>query len=447
MKLTNLSRVARLLAIFSLTAFGQTAATSTAPTITNAFANPALTSIVIYGSGFGTATAPTVYLYPTALTVTSFTATQIVANLPVPAPAAGAYLVVVYNPTTNLAGTFDVTIGATGLQGPAGPAGPQGAPGATGPAGTPGPQGPQGPSGPAGLQGAQGLPGAVGPAGTPGLQGPQGPTGATGPQGPQGLTGPAGPQAPLWISAGLSGPQATAHRVAQVVPDQNIAIKRVNVMFTRANVCDATLIKIGSSQNVIVPKGALVYDSGPETLPVIAGQPLSVDLGSSTACATPAADGNVQIQYAVAPSGTPLTCPAGNTNCNGTCTDLTGDSTNCGTCGSICATSMANATSSCQSGMCLTSCNAGLTNCNGACQNIAVDVNNCGACGRVCGGANGVPFCTSGACGLTCNSGFGDCDGQSFNGCETNLTTTVTNCGACGHVCAAGHACVAGACQ
>jgi hypothetical protein len=48
-----------------------------------------------------------------------------------------------------------------------------------------------------------------------------------------------------------------------------------------------------------------------------------------------------------------------------------------------------------------------------------------------------------------CNAGFSDCDGIEANGCETNINTSVNNCGQCGDPCVlpnANAACVAGQC-
>ena len=43
------------------------------------------------------------------------------------------------------------------------------------------------------------------------------------------------------------------------------------------------------------------------------------------------------------------------------------------------------------------------------------------------------------ACILSeCNAGYGDCNASSADGCETNLTNNIMNCGACGRACTAG---------
>jgi N-acetylneuraminic acid mutarotase len=211
----------------------------TAVTIESASINYSTNEISIHGSGFDPARiAPTVTFNGTRLTLVSFTASLIVANLPTGTGVATFQLIV----TNSTGGTtsFDVTYGAVGptgaqgpagangAQGPQGPAGPQGsigpqgtsgatgAIGAAGPAGAPGAQGIAGPAGPTGsagavgATGAQGATGAMGPAGAigpagsvgatgaAGIQGPAGPSGPAGAQGPQGATGPAG-------SVGTSG--------------------------------------------------------------------------------------------------------------------------------------------------------------------------------------------------------------------------------------------------
>jgi hypothetical protein len=60
---------------------------------------------------------------------------------------------------------------------------------------------------------------------------------------------------------------------------------------------------------------------------------------------------------------------------------------------------------------------------------------------------NSTPACVSSACKVgSCNAGFADCNGVAADGCETNLNTSATNCGACGKVCAGGQSCVSASC-
>ncbi|MFO0587122.1 MAG: hypothetical protein U0441_06280 [Polyangiaceae bacterium] len=47
----------------------------------------------------------------------------------------------------------------------------------------------------------------------------------------------------------------------------------------------------------------------------------------------------------------------------------------------------------------------------------------------------------------TCAEGKGECDGDAKTSCETDLTSSTANCGACGNACAAGQSCVAGGCR
>ena len=150
-------------------------------------------------------------------------------------------------------------------------------------------------------------------------------------------------------------------------------------------------------------------------------------------------------------------CNAGFANCdgngaNGCETNISSNVNNCGACGVVC--SFANGTGACTASACtVASCNAGFANCDGnganGCEtNISSNVNNCGACGVSCAIANGTGACTASVCSIaSCNAGFANCDGIRANGCETNISTNTSNCGACGNVCASGHACVGGVCQ
>jgi len=100
-------------------------------------------------------------------------------------------------------------------------------------------------------------------------------------------------------------------------------------------------------------------------------------------------------------------------------------------------------------------CQTGLADCNGnpadGCEiNLNTSASNCGACGNVCTSANATSGCSGGQCTIvSCNTGWGNCDGQVSNGCETNLFSSTNNCGACGRACSLAHAtaaCSAGTC-
>jgi hypothetical protein len=150
-------------------------------------------------------------------------------------------------------------------------------------------------------------------------------------------------------------------------------------------------------------------------------------------------------------------CNAGYDNCdgisfNGCEVSLNDNPAHCGVCGRSC--SFPNAVARCVNRQCaLDTCNMGYGDCDGmagnGCEiNTINDRFHCGVCGRVCSGyPNGAPQCAGGTCSLgSCNSGFGNCDGTSGNGCETDLRTNNSHCGACGRACAAPQVCRSGVC-
>ena len=96
-----------------------------------------------------------------------------------------------------------------------------------------------------------------------------------------------------------------------------------------------------------------------------------------------------------------LSCQAGLIDCGGTCTDPKTDESFCGATGDctganngdVCAPGFV-----CNgAGVCALSCQAGLTNCNNTCTNTDFDPKNCKTCGTVCPGG----VCSAGTCGAT----------------------------------------------
>ena len=142
-----------------------------------------------------------------------------------------------------------------------------------------------------------------------------------------------------------------------------------------------------------------------------------------------------------------IACDVTNADCdnnvaNGCEIILQTNVSNCGGCGNVCSTT--NGAASCSGGLCSISCSAGYGNCDGiattGCEiNLNSDVANCGGCAGACSSANGTPSCLAGACKIACTAGWGDCDGNISNGCETDLSTSAGNCGACGGACSTAH--------
>ncbi len=137
-----------------------------------------------------------------------------------------------------------------------------------------------------------------------------------------------------------------------------------------------------------------------------------------------------------------FTCNAGYGDCdgdaaNGCETDTRTAAAHCGRCGSACI--VAGGTAACVAGACTVGrCEANAADCDGNAANgcetdTRTTAAHCGGCGRACpAAAHSVASCAAGACGVRCETGWGDCDGNAANGCEVDLTTSPTNCGACG---------------
>ncbi|MFN8674874.1 MAG: hypothetical protein U0Z70_00725 [Thermomicrobiales bacterium] len=90
----------------------------------------------------------------------------------------------------------------------------------------------------------------------------------------------------------------------------------------------------------------------------------------------------------------PEACPAGQTDCGGSCVDLTSHAGHCGRCFNACPLG-----GTCQGGACGgIICLDGETDCGGYCADLLNDEYNCGACHNLCD--SGV--CTSGSCGAIC---------------------------------------------
>ena len=129
------------------------------------------------------------------------------------------------------------------------------------------------------------------------------------------------------------------------------------------------------------------------------------------------------------------------------------DVNNCGGCGIACKADEQCVATNAESGYeCLPKCETvGLTACEGGfCADILNDVNHCGGCLLQCplAGPNQTRACKKGICELACAEGFGDCNGDPADGCETDLRSHPSHCGACGVSCdnSVGQPCLEGKC-
>ena len=273
----------------------------------------------------------------------------------------------------------------------------------------------------------------AGPQGLPGSQGPQGPTGQQGPRGPSGGT----------IQGRLTacGPQNFLGALVYAPGTSFIAITNDDGRFAISHVLPGTynlVVELPGHAPAMLQDHVTVADDQITDIGDVQTTDTSADAQNCGACGHACSTG----QSCTAGTCVTSPCPAGTTNCNGTCVNTSADAQNCGACGHACS-----AGQSCTAGTCVTSpCPAGRTNCNGTCVDTSTDTQNCGACGVVCSFAHGAGACSAGSCTLVaCNAGFGDCDGNPANGCETNLNTRL-NCGFCGEVCPVGSTCQFGAC-
>lgn len=138
-------------------------------------------------------------------------------------------------------------------------------------------------------------------------------------------------------------------------------------------------------------------------------------------------------------------CAGGKGDCDGNIANgceatLATDPANCGACGTACFVN--HGTPACGGGMCFVSaCDAGFKDCDGnyvgGCEtNVQSSVTSCGDCGVACTNAHGTTACNVGVCVPMCAPGFADCDANPDNGCETDTTSSLGNCGGCGMACA-----------
>jgi len=335
-----------------------------------------------------------------------------------------------------------------------------------------------GPQGPAGSQGPQGNPGPIGPIG---------PMGPIGPQGPAGAGSPAAiaSNVPVFFSASFVGPIfGASYKAGKFVLDEPITITHITAEAQSPGdaACSPAVFRVSNGtkgQDVFLKGGQTEVDYGGETLTFPAGTNLLATLQTGATCCKvdpifgfldcypppainqfnfqpppPPSNVNLTVEYRTQNTGDADACPSGQSACRGICEDTKVDPNNCGSCGTSCA-SLANAASSngCNAGVCSITCAAGFADCdrnpsNGCETNLETSVANCGSCGNACAIANGAAQCVSGSCtASSCSAGFTNCG----TSCST-LQADQNNCGACGSVCSITSgvgtaACSSGACN
>ena len=138
-------------------------------------------------------------------------------------------------------------------------------------------------------------------------------------------------------------------------------------------------------------------------------------------------------------NGEPV-CSYGQALCNGACVDTTSSAYNCGGCGALCLGGAV-----CEYGYCY--CPYPQQTCGGVCTNTLYHPNECGSCSTHCSASQS---CIDGACKAVTvwnSTTYHSCGGPCFGGkwcCPTgcqDITTSLTDCGACGRSCGVGQLC------
>jgi type VI secretion system secreted protein VgrG len=165
-------------------------------------------------------------------------------------------------------------------------------------------------------------------------------------------------------------------------------------------------------------------DVGPDTSSVAESGIDSSSGGGDAALDSGAAETSSASEAGEAGEAGGILC-CGGVLCGTSCTALTGDIANCGSCGHACGSDQF-----CAAGACLTCSSV----CAGQCVYLPADDANCGSCGHACLGSE---VCTSGAC-VPCSTVCG--------GACVDLGSDPANCGSCGNACLASAVCTGGAC-
>jgi len=330
-------------------------------------------------------------------------------------------------------------------------AGAPGANGATGPAGPAGATGPAGQTGATGQTGAIGPPGPLGPAGSPGATGATGPAGPAGADGnanarmvfpsffPGNLSGTwTGGQVTidqpitiLRIAATAKTPTgagcpSAVFRFTDGTKGQDLVLAP-GAYWSDSGPIMMTFAAGATLQSVLRTGSTCAANTGADANLLVEYK--MTGAGDTDTCGTGALCGT----YCETTTLDPANCGSCGTACaptqpcsNSACGGAAG--------GSACSSDAGCQSGSCVAGIC-SSCLAGQTLCNGSCTNFQADINNCGGCGQAC--PSGGSVCIAGVCSCTPKSctQLGASCGTTDDGCGS-----IINCGTCpsGQTCGGG---------
>jgi hypothetical protein len=146
-------------------------------------------------------------------------------------------------------------------------------------------------------------------------------------------------------------------------------------------------------------------------------------------------------------------CAGNEKLCSGVCVKIDDPNFGCSQTACDACAALPNGAAACAGNVCvLGDCNTGFKNCDGndanGCEaNIQTDITQCGACGSPCQVPFATAACVNGKCEVgACSMNRVDCDGDVTNGCESNTDVDPKNCGMCGKVCPTGESCEMGVC-
>lgn len=135
------------------------------------------------------------------------------------------------------------------------------------------------------------------------------------------------------------------------------------------------------------------------------------------------------------------------------CVDIKTDIYHCGGCNRYCKPEKNSIQLGCTSGKCSYECFQNKHNCGTSqkpiCVDLQTDPENCGICFNQCN-YPGVKqsICTNGKCSIdTCQENLLDCNGKLEDGCETNILSNPSHCGACNQKCSKAEFCNNGKCD